>query len=332
MNVVYESAGLSLPGRRMPLVTFSVCCYQQERYIEEALNSAFAQTYSPLEIVVSDDCSRDSTFEIAKNMVEQYRGPHKVILNRNEVNLGLAGNINKIWELASGEFLVSQAGDDVSFPHRTAALVEAWLSREPRPDLVYSGLIQIDENGNRLAEVTDVITETPGIEGTVTGRKIFIAGGQVAAYARAVHFNIGPLNDDVGAEDFVYSFRALLGNGIAGIPEPLVKYRIHSKSIIGKNWRIKKQDVDVQAEKKHLETQYSILKEYKRAMQAHGITNLYLRWRLARSFKTVEILMDGYTGGFTRKLFLLLWAGITIRPRVFKSMLRETIRQLLHKR
>ena len=47
-----------------PLLTFAVGAYNQERFIREAVESAFAQTYSPLEIVLSDDCSRDRTFEI----------------------------------------------------------------------------------------------------------------------------------------------------------------------------------------------------------------------------------------------------------------------------
>ena len=43
-----------------PLVTFALFAYNQEKYIREAVEGAFAQTYAPLEIILSDDCSTDS--------------------------------------------------------------------------------------------------------------------------------------------------------------------------------------------------------------------------------------------------------------------------------
>ncbi len=46
------------------LVTFALFSYNQERFIREALRGALAQTYSPLQIVISDDCSQDRTFKI----------------------------------------------------------------------------------------------------------------------------------------------------------------------------------------------------------------------------------------------------------------------------
>ncbi|WP_417377440.1 glycosyltransferase family 2 protein [Gimesia maris] len=102
-----------------PTVTFVVLTYNQERYIENAIKSAFSQTYSPLEILISDDCSTDKTFEIARRLVDEYEGPHLVRLNRNRKNLGIGGHISKISELANGSWIFLAAGDDVSMPERT---------------------------------------------------------------------------------------------------------------------------------------------------------------------------------------------------------------------
>lgn len=49
-----------------PLISYVVTAYNIERFVREAVECAFAQTYSPLEIVLSDDCSSDRTFEIMK--------------------------------------------------------------------------------------------------------------------------------------------------------------------------------------------------------------------------------------------------------------------------
>ena len=62
--------------------TFVVIAYNQERYVADAVNSALAQTYSPLRIILTDDCSTDDTFRIMKDLAEKYDGPHEIILNR----------------------------------------------------------------------------------------------------------------------------------------------------------------------------------------------------------------------------------------------------------
>lgn len=109
-----------------PLVTFALFAYNQEKYIRAAVEGAFAQEYSPLEIVLSDDCSTDRTFEIMQELAANYQGPHKIILNRNETNCGLTPHVFGVARLATGTLLIAAAGDDVSFPNRTHAIVENW--------------------------------------------------------------------------------------------------------------------------------------------------------------------------------------------------------------
>jgi glycosyltransferase involved in cell wall biosynthesis len=303
-----------------PLVTIAVICYNQERFIEEAVKSALAQTYSPLEVVITDDCSTDATFSIIERIVSEYAGPHKVIVHRNEKNLGLAGNVNKAWELSSGELFVSQAGDDISLPHRTSSLVNAWLSREPRPDLVYSGVVLIDEVGNEISRDTRVAETTPPIADTITGRKIFVAGGCAAAYQRSVHFFAGPLSSGVMAEDFVYSFRALLGNGVVGIPEPLVLYRQHSTSLIGQLKSAKGKEFS-RIEDKYLKADIIELLEHKRAMDAYKVKSPYLRWRLSRRICSMVMELRFGSSGIVKKWMIIIWSLCSLRFVLFRKLL-----------
>lgn len=302
-----------------PLVTIAVICYKQERFVEEAFKSALAQTYSPLEVVITDDCSPDSTFSIIEKIASEYKGPHKLIIHRNERNLGLAGNVNKAWDLSSGEFLVTQGGDDVSLPHRTSTLVDAWLSREPRPDLVYSGVVLIDEDGNEISKNTQVSETTPPMEDTITGRKVFIAGGCAAAYQRSLHYFTGPLNSGVMAEDFVYSFRALLGNGIVGIAEPLVLYRQSSASIIGQLQSARKNNY--KGEDKYLKADIIELLEHKKAMDAYKIKSPYLRWRLARRITSIKMELNFGHSGVAKRWLYMIWSLCSLRFRLFRKML-----------
>ena len=115
-----------MDAEEKPLLTYCLVTYNQEKYVRESVLSAFAQTYSPLEIVLSDDCSTDRTFEIMRELAAGYRGPHRIILNRNERNLGLGMHASKVWgELSSGRWLIGAAGDDISLPERAEAVARA---------------------------------------------------------------------------------------------------------------------------------------------------------------------------------------------------------------
>src|SRR5262245_4305370 len=133
---------------RRPLVTFYVMAFNQERFVREAVEGALRQTYSPLEIVLSDDCSTDNTFTIIQEAVEDYSGPHRIVLNRNDRNLGISEHLNRIMELSAGELIVSSDGDDVSMPERTARCVEVWLD-QGKPAALVTAVSCIDATGKR---------------------------------------------------------------------------------------------------------------------------------------------------------------------------------------
>ncbi len=304
------------------LVTFAVISYNQELYIAEAVQSALAQTYSPLEIVISDDGSTDATFEVIQQIVANYSGPHKVILQKNQPNLGLAGNVNRVWELSSGDLVVFQGGDDISLPQRTEKLVTEWLSHDPRPDLVFSGVTLIDKAGKPIGQRTGLITHSLGVAETVTGTRPFVAGGCAAAYARQLHCFVGPLNNGVIAEDFVYSFRALLGNGVAGLPDLLVNYRQHDQSIIGELLQSKAQGVP---SKKFLQGHLALLFEYERAMKAHQTKSFYLRWRLGRRIASTERELNILQARNYANLSTLIWSMVTFRLRFALTQLKRIL-------
>ena len=101
------------------LISFILLAYKQENYIEDAVKGALSQTYSPLEIILSDDNSPDNTYNVMKRIVDEYDGPHRIILNRNPENLGLVQHYNRVvFELSHGDLLVIAAGDDISRPDR----------------------------------------------------------------------------------------------------------------------------------------------------------------------------------------------------------------------
>lgn len=221
---------MSIPLPDHPLVTLCLLAYKQERFIREAVRSALAQTYEPLEIILTDDCSPDGTFELMRQEAEAYRGPHAVVINRNDTNLGLATSLNKAAELATGSLLVIQAGDDISLPDRTTKLVRA--AQEPTPvDMVCSNVAMIDEAGNLLDKQWQNPIVTPLTVADAVAKGSISALGCACAYSRVLWSKYGPIDPRVLQEDGVLPFRALLGRGIRVVDEHLVKYRVHGNNL-----------------------------------------------------------------------------------------------------
>lgn len=118
----------AIPNAEGPLVTFVILAYNQEKYIRQAVEAAIAQTYNPLEIILSDDSSTDRTFEILNEMASAYRGPKTIVVRQTKDNCGTFLHVAEVAKLARGELLVLAAGDDISKPERTKTLVDAWQS------------------------------------------------------------------------------------------------------------------------------------------------------------------------------------------------------------
>lgn len=222
-------------------VTFFLITYNQEKYIHEAVESAFSQTYSPLEIVISDDCSKDGTFRIIEKMAAEYKGPHRIVINRNKENLGLIRHINRITELSSGELIICAAGDDISLPHRTERVVQKYVESNRKASLIHSAVYLIDNEGNELdMRVPPVISQGMKIEEMAVCGALII--GAANAFTRKIEEKFGPIQYDKCFEDLVIGFRSALLGGFEYISEPLVRYR--HEAGISSNSDMQKQTYD----------------------------------------------------------------------------------------
>ena len=94
-----------------PLVSICVPSYNGEKWIREAIDSALAQTYKPLEIVIVDDASTDNTLEI----IQSYRDP-RIRIEVNKKNLGPTNNKNRCIKLAKGSLIKFLSQDDALYP------------------------------------------------------------------------------------------------------------------------------------------------------------------------------------------------------------------------
>lgn len=220
-----------------PLVSFALFAYNQEQYIREAVEGAFSQTYSPLEIILSDDCSTDRTFEIMEELAQAYVGPHKVITRKGQSNQGLMQHIHKVVEISNGHFIVVAAGDDISLAERSARLTELML-REGS-DVAASNYSKISEDGRILEENLSNDYSGNYLWQVVNASPEHFASGAAASYRRSFLLKaFGAIQEttrhySIYNEDIVFAAVSVaLGFKPSNFDTgPLVLYRINSKSL-----------------------------------------------------------------------------------------------------
>ena len=110
-----------------PLVSIGIPVFNGERFINQALDALRAQTYDNLELVVSDNASTDSTGEICREYASKDR---RIKYFRNPVNVGLYENFRRVVTLATGEYFMWAAADDLRPPTAVEHCVQAILRND----------------------------------------------------------------------------------------------------------------------------------------------------------------------------------------------------------
>jgi alpha-1,3-rhamnosyltransferase len=101
-----------------PLVSIIVISYNCASYILETLESARAQTYQNIEIIVTDDGSQDNTLEIVETWMSNNSNRFKrSLIVRSETNTGTPKNCNRGLNASEGVWIKILAGDDILMPH-----------------------------------------------------------------------------------------------------------------------------------------------------------------------------------------------------------------------
>lgn len=231
-----------------PKVTITISCYNHEAFVKEAVEAAFQQDYSPLEIVISDDCSSDGTFNIIEKLAHNYTGPHTVILNRNQTNLGLIAHVQKMFSIATGDLIVGTAGDDVILPNYVQTVASMFKLRDGAPSLFHSGVYKIGPNGEELG-ILEAVWGKCEIDVVETATRTGLNIGASTCFSRSLLNSFPPIKYPQAYEDLVWGFRAALINAVVYIDKPMVKYRVG----IGMSWKQKQLGADTpdQALRKH---------------------------------------------------------------------------------
>ena len=196
------------------LVTTIIPAHNSSRWLGEAIESVLGQTYEPIEIVVIDDGSTDSTAGVAKSFPE--------VRYFHQSNQGPGPARNRGIALAQGELIAFLDADDLWLPTKTAAQA-ARLAANPKAGCSYCGMRLLVEPGAELPEpfaAADVDRTHVGLLPTA-----FLA-------RRSLFDEIGGFAEDgLHGEDLDVFMRVRdAGIEVEVVPEALVWYRIHGPS------------------------------------------------------------------------------------------------------
>jgi glycosyltransferase involved in cell wall biosynthesis len=206
-----------------PKISVLMPAYNAEKYIGEAIESILSQTLTDFEFIIIDDCSIDRTWKIIQDYTSKDR---RIIALKNEKNLGIAGNRNKLVGLARGEYIVWQDADDISMNyriehqydymknHKDVGICGGWLKFFN--DKGKSSLRKYKEKDEDLRKT--IFRYSPVAQPAAILRK------EAIKQAGLYDINYPP------AEDLDMSFRIGMKYKFANLQEPVIKYRENDTS------------------------------------------------------------------------------------------------------
>lgn len=196
--------------------------YNQEAFVREALGSLLAQDYENLEIIISDDASTDRTWQLITEIAKHYKGGKHVVIRQNPCNLGLTGNYEAAFKLATGELIFSAAGDDISAPDRCSACIKLWLASDRRPDLIATDAYDMSIQGDIIGVKCMDDIQTFSLEKWAVKRP-YQFGASHMLTRRLLALN--PLSAGLPSEDQCFVVRALMMGGGLRLDSPKVYHR-----------------------------------------------------------------------------------------------------------
>jgi glycosyltransferase involved in cell wall biosynthesis len=206
-----------------PLVSFIVPAYNVERYIQRAVDSALAQTYQNIEVVVVDDGSTDATSALLE---ERYARDARV-MRLQQANAGPSAARNRAIRQAQGEFVHFLDADE--FLLRTKLERSLSLFRQyPEIAVVYGHGIPLEPDG--VTEIPMTLPPLPSgwifcewLNGTMAGGTYGVTSS-VMARRDAVLAVGGFREDQRAAEDWDLWLRLAARYPFAALDEPMVYY------------------------------------------------------------------------------------------------------------
>lgn len=209
----------------MVYISVAMATYNGAKYLVEQLDSIFAQTLVPDEIIIVDDCSIDNTWQVLSEYA--LRCP-QIKLYLNDANLGVVKTFEVALSLCTGEFIALADQDDYWLPNK----LELLMANIGSNWLIHSDAYIVDENLNVISESYSMIK--PYHDNSLA---MYLLRNNVTGCTVLLHRDLLksalPFPPHVIMHDHYLALCAKYYAKLSYLNQPLLKYRQHAQNVVG---------------------------------------------------------------------------------------------------
>jgi len=291
-------------------------CYNSERFLKEAIDSIYAQSFDDWEIIFWDNLSTDRSASIAKS----YDTKLKYYLADKHTDLGEARN--QALSKAKGKYIAFLDCDDMYFPHKLSLQVEFLENNDFA--LVYSGVIHIKENGETLRK-----TSPQNNSGYVFSNLLrhYEINMQSVILKKSILDDSGLVFDDYlkYCPDYNLFMQIAAQYNVGVIKEPLVFYRVSSNSLSRHTFDIVSYEMKLTLDKLFTSSP-ELRKKYKNSVDA-AYSKLNYYDAVAMIYKSNFVLARKKL----KKIVFKRWEYLTLYLILYLPMSQRIILRLLNR-
>lgn len=219
-----------------PRVSIGLPVYNGQKYLSLAIEAVLKQTFSDLELIISDNHSTDDTEAICRDYAAQDK---RVRYYRNELNIGVNPNYRRLFELSSAEYFKWVTHDDLQtldFLEKTVPIMD----RDREIVVCYPRVVVIDENGKVMTRRSYGLDTNPELSRRPQdrfGKILWINWGSPPLYGvlRSSVLRKTPLLRSTYAADQVLLGELALHGRFYEVPEDLLLHREHANRSVHAN-------------------------------------------------------------------------------------------------
>jgi len=212
-----------------PLISVVMAVYNGAEYLDEAIKSILEQTLTAFEFLILDDGSKDNSLKI----IQKYASSDSRIILITRENRGFAFSLNEMLAIAKGKYIARMDQDDIALKNRFELQIQ-YLENHPEVAVLGGGCHMIDHKGRYLTTLTHPETNEE-IQSKILVGHCAISHPS-AMIRRKILMDNGGYDLDYGlVEELDLWLRLGEQADLANLREPIIKYRLHNKSVSEKN-------------------------------------------------------------------------------------------------
>ena len=222
-----------------PLVSVLIPAFNHESYIQKSLESVSTQDYPNKEIVVINDGSSDDTGLRVESWIRSNKTPTKITF-KNQPNAGIANTLNRLLQLASGDYIALSSSDDYLLPKSLSHRIE--MLKEVNKKAIFGDCVVVDENEKQIhssviSGLYDGDKKLLQSEKHLTSQILrqFSVAGPAILFHRSILSSQVNFDSSLLVEDWDFCLNLAVNKELFFIDHPVGVYRLHRSNTINRD-------------------------------------------------------------------------------------------------